>query len=392
MECDSRKKTCGVFTNIAPLYSKPLWDELSLSKKVDYFFYSSRNGYSGIKTIDINESRSINEKGKYYWKFLRNIYYKDLLIYQVGIVKELLSTNYDAYILNGEMHIISNWFAVIICKIRRKPILLWGHGIYGNEKCLKKAIRHAFNRIASSNLVYGKRAGILMINSGINSNKVFTVYNSLDFNTHMKHYEDRDDKILNRMKTILFPVRSELPIVIFIGRLTKEKKISILLEAIQLSKKKGNSYNCLIVGGGQEYDNLKYKVNYLDINDLVCFYGPSYDEMTNSNLIMLADCCVSPGNVGLTAIHSMSLGTPVITHGNMFNQGPEAEAIIPEKTGLYFKENDIDSLSDAIDDLILNRKKLLMETNCINQIKEFWNPMKQAAAFDKAVLNSISGS
>jgi glycosyltransferase involved in cell wall biosynthesis len=74
----------------------------------------------------------------------------------------------------------------------------------------------------------------------------------------------------------------------------------------------------------------------------------------------------------------------------MFNQGPEAEAVIHGETGLYFKEDDIDSLSDAIDDLILNRKKLFMEVNCIRQIKKYWNPMKQSAVFDEAVLKSIS--
>ena len=357
---------------------------------MDYFFYSSGKGFSGIKTIDISESKSYNEKGKYNWEFLKNIYFNDLLIYQVGLVSKLLRTSYDVYILSGEAHSISNWIAVLICKARKKPLLIWGHGIYGNEKYLKKSIRHLFNRIADSHLVYGKRAGNLMIGSGISPDRIFIVYNSLDFHTQMKHYEERNIDALKLLKMKLFPVQSELPVIIFIGRLTREKKISYLLEVLYRSSKKGHKYNCLIVGGGPESDNLKTMSDSLGISDLVCFYGPSYDELTNSNLIMLAECCVSPGNVGLTAIHSMSLGTPVITHGNMFNQGPEAEAVIHGETGLYFKEDDIDSLSDAIDDLILNRKKLFMEVNCIRQIKKYWNPMKQSAVFDEAVLKSIS--
>jgi glycosyltransferase involved in cell wall biosynthesis len=122
---------------------------------------------------------------------------------------------------------------------------------------------------------------------------------------------------------------------------------------------------------------------------MVCFYGPSYDEVMNSKFIMLSECCVSPGNVGLTAIHSLSLGTPVITHRNYLNQGPEVESVIQNETGLFFEENNVFSLSDVIDYMILNKKKLLMETTCIEQVKKYWNPGNQAAVFEEAVLDSI---
>jgi len=215
------------------------------------------------------------------------------------------------------------------------------------------------------------------------------VYNSLDFRVHEKLYEERDMDELDKLRINLFPNQSELPVAIFIGRLTEEKKIGYLLEAICLCKRRGNSYNCLIVGGGSELDNLRHLSNSMGISNSICFYGPCYDEHINAKLIMLAECCVSPGNVGLTAIHSLSLGTPVITHRNMFNQGPEAEAVIEGETGLYFEEDDTNSLSDVIDEFILNRKKLSMEANCIEQVRKFWNPMKQAAIFDEAVMNSI---
>ena len=44
------------------------------------------------------------------------------------------------------------------------------------------------------------------------------------------------------------------------------------------------------------------------------------------------DITVSPDKVGLTAIHSMAYGRPVITHDNMDRQGPEVEAVIPGRT------------------------------------------------------------
>lgn len=383
------KVSCGIFTNIAPLYSRPLWYQLASSENVDYCFYSSQNGFSGIKTIDINESKSINCDGKLNWFFLKNLFIKNFLFYQTGIISKCVRTNYDAYILYGEMHCISNWLAAMICKIRKKPLLFWGHGLYGNEKFIKKAVRLLYYRIADYHLVYGNRSRNLMIESGFNPDKVYVVYNSLDYNSHKKIYEKRNQVELDQLKKKLFPNSWNLPVVIFIGRLTKEKKISYLLEAIQHNMGKGNCYNCLIVGGGSESDNLRNISSSLGISDLVCFYGPCYDDILNGKFIMMSECCVSPGNVGLTAIHSMSLGTPVITHKNMCDQGPEAETIIQDKTGSFFEENNIISLSYVIEDFIANNKKTLMEMNCLELVREYWNPENQTSVFDKAVLESV---
>jgi glycosyltransferase involved in cell wall biosynthesis len=379
------KITCGIFTNIAPLYSKPLWYELSTSSSVDYYFYSSSRGYSSIKTININESRNTNINGMLNWFFLKNIYIRSILIYQLGIVYTCIRTSYDVYIFNGEMYCISNWIAAIVCKIRKKPVLFWGHGMYGNEKYIKKTVRLLFYKIADYHLVYGNRSRSLMIELGFRPDKVFTVYNSLDFLVHKKMYNEigRDD--LTKIRKDLFPGRSHYPVLLYIGRLTKEKKISYLLEAIELSKVKGRSYNCLIVGNGIEMGNIKLLRDSMKMTASVYLYGASYDEEVNARLIMLADCCVSPGNVGLTAIHSLSLGTPVITHSNFNNQGPEVEAIIAGKTGLFFKEDDVSDLSDVIDDFILNGKKEQMEVECINVVRDFWNPRNQKTIFDEAV-------
>ena len=384
------KKRSAIFTNIAPFYSRSLWYELTSSTNIEYSFYSSEKGFSGIKTININESKLVNPEGMLDWYFLRNIFIGNILVFQTRIISKCLTTNYDAYVLYGEMHSISNWISAFICKIRKKPLLLWGHGLYGNERRLKKIARILYYKLADYHLVYGNRSRMLMIDSGFNPDKVFTVYNSLDFQTHSRFYSEKNQDELEKLTKSLFPENSKLPIVIFIGRLTGEKKISFLVEAISLCKKKGNSYNCLIVGGGDKSDELKKLSNTLGVENLMCFYGPSYDEDINSKLIMLSECCVSPGNVGLTAIHSLSLGTPVITHGNYFNQGPESESVIQNETGLYFEENNIVDLSEVIDDMILNRKKQKMESSCIAQVEQFWNPAKQAEIFDRVILKSIN--
>ena len=62
----------------------------------------------------------------------------------------------------------------------------------------------------------------------------------------------------------------------------------------------------------------------------------AYDENEIGDLIYNADLCVSPGNVGLTAIHTLTYGTPVLSHANFPNQMPEFEAIDKDFTSFLF--------------------------------------------------------
>jgi glycosyltransferase involved in cell wall biosynthesis len=383
------KKSCGLLSNIAPIYLRPLWKELSGSSKVDYYFYTSAKGYSGIEVIDLNESFYVNKVSGFRWRFLRNIYISDVLVYQVGAVIKCINTSYDAYIFNGEVQCISTWLASMVCKFKKKPVIFWGHGLYGNESALKKTVRKIFYKLADYHLIYGERSRTLMIDSGFEPGVIYTVYNSLDYSLHKKLYLERNNDGLTELKQELFPNSYQYPTAIFIGRLTKEKKISYLLRALAILRSKGCNLNCLVVGDGKESGSLKSISDSLFLSEHVCFYGPCYDEKINANLIMLSDCCVSPGNVGLTAIHCLSLGTPVITHGNLSNQGPEAEAIIEDKTGFLYEEDNIDDLALVIDKLVFTVKKTNMEKNCIMQIEKYWNPGHQSSVFDRAVIHAI---
>ncbi|HLP71695.1 MAG TPA: glycosyltransferase [Bacteroidales bacterium] len=384
------KFSCGIFANIAPLYSEPLWSELANSENTDYYFFSSKKGYSSIKTIDTSKSRSLNINGTFNWYFLKNIYIKSILIYQTGAICKCLTTSYDVYIFNGEMNCISSWVAATICKIRTKPVIFWGHGLYGNETRIKKFFRILFYRIADYHLVYANRSRNLMIKAGFPENRLFTVYNSLDFHSHKKHFSETSGEDLLPIRKELFPDTFTNPVLLFFGRLTREKKVHYLVEALAMLKARGRMFNCLVIGGGEELQKIKELRDSLGLGESVYLFGENYDEAVNARFIMMADCCVSPGNVGLTAIHSLSLGTPVITHDNPGNQGPESEVIVPGITGQFFKEDDIGDLAATIDKFVTSEGGKKYGKECIDLIEKHWTPENQRIVFDEVVRLSVS--
>ena len=385
-----KKINTGIFTNIAPLYIRPLWDKLVASKDIRYTFISSAIGYEGIKTILPNDFIEKNRADEPDWRFVKNIYLGPILVYQLGVLKQVLRNEFDVYVFSGEMYTISTWIAAIICRIRHKPVFFWGHGYYGNEGFLKKYFRLLFYKIAGYHFLYGNRARNLLIDLGFKPDRLFTVYNSLDYDLHSQLYYNRNSRILDELKTELLHSNNQYPTLVFIGRLTKKKKLSLLIDALYLLREKGNQINCILIGDGEEKASLVETVRQYGMEGNVYFYGSCYDDVQTANLIMLADCCVSPGNVGLTAIHCMSLGTPIITHDQFGHQMPEVEAVVKNKTGFFFKEDNVESLSFAIDHFTSAGKKQKMESACIEMIREHFNPQNQCRIISDTVREAYS--
>jgi glycosyltransferase involved in cell wall biosynthesis len=173
-----------------------------------------------------------------------------------------------------------------------------------------------------------------------------------------------------------------LPTIIFIGRLTKAKRLTVLVEAVRKLNQANTRYNLLIVGSGEDQRYLKNIYNFLIDQGWLHFYGNCYDNNKTSKLIYHSDLCVSPGNIGLTAIHSLSYGTPVASHNNFNNQMPEVEAIIDGENGFLFEENSSDDLANKIDNWFLNNFKI--DKNLIRKIIiEKYNPENQMRVFKR---------
>ena len=133
-----------------------------------------------------------------------------------------------------------------------------------------------------------------------------------------------------------------------------------------------------------QHSNLLMQKNIIDN---VWFYGSCYDEEENARLIFNADLCVSPGNVGLTAIHSLTFGTPVLTHDDFIWQMPEYEVIKDGKTGCFFEKDNAENLAKKImgwfDIISYSREEV--RKSCFEVIDKEWNPYYQMKVFQEII-------
>ncbi|QXP64481.1 glycosyltransferase [Polaribacter sp. HaHaR_3_91] len=290
----------------------------------------------------------------------------------------------------GEIQVISTWLAMLICKIRGIQVVYWTHGIYGNESYLKKKIRVFFYKTADKILLYERRAKKLLIEEGIKSEKMLVIFNSLNYDKHLnirKKLQSFNDLQAESKELTFFNI--DLPYLIFVGRLTRVKKLDLLINAIFNINKTDKKLNLLLIGQGDSEitRELKELVKDLNLEGNVQFYGACYDEEKLANFIYNSELCVSPGNVGLTAIHALSFGTPVCTHSNFFNQMPEVEVIEEGGTGCFFEENNIKSLEKVIFNWInSNLERKVIRKDCYTVIDNQYNPYNQVEIMKK-ILN-----
>ena len=147
----------------------------------------------------------------------------------------------------------------------------------------------------------------------------------------------------------------------------------------------GHTYNLVLVGDGEMKNELQIQVKKLAMDKQVWFYGACYDEQKNAELIYNADLCVSPGNVGLTAMHVMMYGCPVMTHDNFPYQMPEFEAITPGVNGDFFGYDDVKSIADCIEKWFVKMKDKREDVRkaCYHEIDSNWTPKFQIEVIKK---------
>ena len=293
---------------------------------------------------------------------------------------------FDAVIFSGNIRNLSYWKMLFLPKWRkdRPKLLLWTHGWYGKESTLTKLVKKIYYKRADGILLYGDYAKSLMIREGFDPDKLFVIKNSLNYDRQLTIR-----KSLSRRDLYNKRFSNSNPVIIFIGRLTEEKRLDMIISALSLLKRAGKNFNLVLIGDGNIKDKLVNIAKNEKVEDNVLFWGECYDEEINAELIYNADLCVSPGNVGLTAIHAMMFGCPVISNDDFAHQGPEFESIIPNQTGRFFTKDSVESLASAIEQWFdgPGKDRETVRQACYTEIDTSWNPDYQM----KVLRNALKG-
>ena len=359
------KKLCCIF-NIPSLYREAIY--LNIDKEYNCEWYFEKENVD-VALFDTSKLKSVHM-----------LEHKDVLgrAYRMKGLTGLLwrRNDFDSYVMVGAPMCISLWFLCVLLKLfhPKKKIYFWTHGWYGKESSSERIIKKAFLKLADELILYGNYAKGLLVKQGFKAEKMHVIHNSLSYDVQLglRKQIKASDIYKNHFG-------NNNPVLIFIGRLTPVKKLDMLLDSLAALSQKGKQYNLVYVGNGSEKESLEHKTAELGLKEQVWFYGACYDEKTNAELIYNADLCVAPGNIGLTAMHSLVFGTPCITHNDFPYQMPEYEALEEGNTGTFFERDNVEDLAQKITDWFekMGGNREVVRKLCMYKVDSEWNPYYQ---------------
>jgi 1,4-alpha-glucan branching enzyme len=144
------------------------------------------------------------------------------------------------------------------------------------------------------------------------------------------------------------------PMVLFLGRLVREKGVHLLLSAAPAILDEFPDVKFVIVGKGPMLDHLTLQAQQLGISDRVEFAG-FLDDATRNRLLRVADMAVFPSlyePFGIVALEAMAANTPVVAA----DVGGLSDIVRHEHNGLTTLPNDVQSLSTQIRRLLRDRE------------------------------------
>ena len=171
--------------------------------------------------------------------------------------------------------------------------------------------------------------------------------------------------------------------LLFVGRLSKEKNIPAIFNAISIAK---SDWKLRLVGDGEECDTLKKLANELNLSDKVEFSGWSDDPWIYADgsyaLILSSIYEGSP----LVALEALSCGLPVISNVS----SKVMDIIKPGENGYLYPDNDINELAKILDFISDGKLPEISPEACRQSVCDY-NPENALFDFYVKLYATLSG-
>lgn len=315
-----------VFQPALPAYRLDFFERLSckLGKKFKVFYGSGEMGILGTRSSDPPWATRL-APGR---KILPG------LEWQPGILSTPIKRG-DIVVICGNPRDVSSMLMLLLARLRGARTIWWGHYWSSTSKNHRFFLRLLFMKLANALLFYtdrevdeyrasqGKRdrRPVTALNNGINVEPIQAL---------RAPYESA--------------LRSEA--ILFIGRLTEKAELPVLIEA--LADHRLRLVRLEVIGDGPERKRLETQARELGVEGRIIWHGATIHEPAIARIANDCRLFVYPGGVGLSLLHAMAYGLPVVVHDDRWAHMPEIAAFYRANSGLPFRHGDATSLAEAV--------------------------------------------
>lgn len=279
---------------------------------------------------------------------------------------------------------MSFWLLLFLRFIFGYKLIIWGHGVKNREifspfkSKSSKISRWAYNRANALIIYTNERAKLIREN--INTpEKVFVAQNTLDTKSIELTRQQLSGKIPQE-KSFQYGFN-----LLYVGRLLKSKGIADLLAAFDLLKEEQCNVSLHIIGEGPELGMIEqYREKYSDIH----YHGGIYNETELAKKIMQSALLINPGYLGLSVVHALGYGCPVVAYKNTPKgpfHSPEYEYIIDGFNGYFIAHSPV-AIKEIVMELINKPQETdQLKKNAIKSLETICPFSKMINGFEEAL-------
>ncbi len=325
-------------------YIKPFFVRLSEIYDVKFIFTNMQLGKRiyGVDTLEGNQGLDELEY-KVLKRYFNRISPSGI---PLGLIKDLFQERYD--IVVATLGSVEMLFCFLAAKLRRKPSLFWSGEWGWRGKSSERNLASPFTKFilprSDAIVVPGTKHKEYFVSLGASPDKVFLMpYAS---NIIIKEDDYKEEEKLREKLSI-----GTKKVILYIGRLVKQKGVDYLIEAFSKLKKERDDVVLIIVGDGESRSELELLSKNLGIGGSLYFAG----FVLNAELpayYLVCDVCVVPSITYVkadiwarTVNDAMGAGKPVIATNAV---GAAFDMIQDGINGFMVPEKDSEALYQAI--------------------------------------------
>lgn len=317
-------------------------------KVLTYSDIKTQAGESGHVIRVLRNKNYLSRYLKYFFSMWRLARWADLIY-----VTDIYSVGYFACIIKkftGKKYIVrfagdSAWESAVLDGKTQDYILDFQDKYYGGRIEKIKARRKKILINADKVITVSSFMSQLALKIGVVEKNIKVIYNSVDFISEDWFNQEKVNEIKKQYGR-------EGKIIVSAGELNPWKGFSGIIKIIPKLIKSIGQVNLLILGQGQEMENLKSLASELGVTENVRFLG-KVDHKNILNYFKAADLFILNSNYeGLshTILEVIKAGAPIITTYS----GGNPEVIEDGKSGLLVHYNNEQELLSAADKILSN--------------------------------------
>jgi len=306
-------------------------------------------------------------------------------VFHPTLIFKLISGKYEVVI--SESSNIPNLFPVMfLCKIMGKKLILQSGGTIRDNaprrnSSFARKLYYTFVRLtikfSDSCVAYSSLSKEFLEYLGAKSVAVFVAPRAIDTDFFIEKANEFE-RILSLKRKLGVENKK---VVLYAGALERRKRISDLLQAFAEIQRRRSEVALLIVGDGNAKNELLESCRNEKIKSVFFLGRVKKEEMPY--YYSVCDVLVLPSQGGVVLNEAMACGKPIIAS---ISDGRHIDLVRDGKCGFIFKEGDIVSLSNIIDNVLSDSELARnMGIKALEITKDKFTPDKMAEGFAMAL-------